>query len=256
MNKAQERFLLDGFFGGIKLFRSATIVESERPDFIVESKRKRIGIEITEYHQGATNKGSRAKESEMVWNQILTQVSTGSNRDHFTGLIFTSSDFPKKAERGELVNELLALAKDAKPPNSTEQVVVTADNLGHLSLARYVRKIYLIGTRSARGVKWERANSIAGSVGFSEAELAQILKSKRERVRGYDRTRFEEIWLLIVAKGTSAASTGDILKSPVEALAAANQPALSEAGFDQIWYFSYLPEFRVRMFPKNTYQIS
>jgi hypothetical protein len=252
LNKIHEQFFLTAFFESTKLFRSARITASERPDFIVESEGKRVGIEITQYYQGAAAKGSRLKESEVIWNDILEVVSERSTccgLDHFTGLLFTTERAPKRAERTKLIEELLTIAQMAKSVRSKEPIELKPDDLRRFGLSQYVRKVFLIGTRSARAVKWERANSMAGSVGFSEGELTQILKSKRKRGSGYDRTRFEEMWLLIVATGTSLASTGAILKSPVKALADANRLALSKAGFDQIWYFSYLPEFSVRMFP-------
>ena len=251
MNKARERFYLEQFLAYAKPFRSATVFESEKPDFVVESKGKPIGIEETQYHQGISRRGSRAKESEVAWTEILELVKDPLS--NFTGLVFTKSeDVPKRAERPKLVAELVTLARVYQPVDSKKHVEIKAADLRHLRLARYVRKIVLIRTRAVRGLVWKRAESIAGSVGFSDTELSEILRSKQKRVSTYDRSRFDELWLIIVATGESTAATGAILESPVEALAERNQESLNQAGFDRIWYYSCLPEFCVRLFPQAT----
>lgn len=255
VRKTRERFFLNEFLSRLKLLDSATILESEKPDFVVEFSDKGVGIEITEYYQGVSAQGSKAKENEVVWDEILGHVSTELGKrglNHFTGLVFTrSQEPPKRNERPILSNELITLANNNPPPiNSTTQVEIKFEALRNLRLYRFVRKIILIGTRTAEGVDWKRAETIASPVGFSDSELRDILKSKEKRILAYNRSLLNELWLLIVAPGETAAGTGDILGQRVQSLAERNSQVLSQAGFDQIWYFSWLPEFVVRLHPR------
>jgi hypothetical protein len=55
--KRQEEIYLRRFRGNFLEFPEGTILPHEHPDFLVETSRGRVGIELTEYHVQEPSQG-------------------------------------------------------------------------------------------------------------------------------------------------------------------------------------------------------
>lgn len=252
--KKRERVFLEKFLSFTGSLESAEIVQRERPDFQAQSMGRNIGVEVTEYYQGVSSRGSESRRIEKVWNDVLTQVCARlgkSGLDHLTGLVFAKAhEAPTRPDRAELATELTALVRDnAIPVGTTQPLELRSELRAFPVISRCLRRVVLMPTGPARGVEWACATTIAGSRGITDSELGEILNSKKKSVIGYDRSEFTELWLLVVASCDTVASAGEILPEQVGMLARRNAALLRNVGFDKVWYYSWLPEFAVRMYP-------
>lgn len=239
-------------FMGCKVLR---VTSNENPDafVIVEEagKRKKIGVEHTEYHLDALHgKASPGKRIYGFWrlvqSSIRRRVSHRPKIQHMTGVVFLKEDKkhslpdPKtlKAENlaKDLAGELVELALDSNlPPNGEQTIRKFSDE--HPLLGDYVRKVELAGTGLARCVSWECADAIVSSIGVSAKEIAIIIRNKAKKFPKYKWDDVNERWLLISASGSTVFNLAGVRPEHVDWGLTEIRDACSSAGVDRIFFW-------------------
>jgi len=75
--KWQEETYLRRFRENFLGFPEGTILPNEHPDFLVETSRGRVGIELTEYHvqESGKRRGSRMRAQEATEDEVLRRAA-------------------------------------------------------------------------------------------------------------------------------------------------------------------------------------
>lgn len=161
------------------------IEASERPDFRLQVRNQRIGVEITEYHVGGRRQIE--EEWERLWLKAYTRVNYPNNR--FLTLYFRKMRVPTRHETDRFINEVLAFG-ELNPAIETEP-----DPHQYPLLSRYVYYITVerAEVRSKIRIKWFW-NYATEWVGLLETELISIVTDKTKScVQSAD-----AYWLVIV----------------------------------------------------------
>lgn len=202
--KRLERSILDFYLHVAAL--DGKVVAQESPDFIVTMRNRRIGVEITEYHQ-PTYSGHRFSRSqvEAEWNKIRAAVV--EYRDSHAGLenisvqlSFTDLNVPSAKERHSFI-EAIHYEIDQVKPNLNHRFTTIRIGDQHPPVLR--QSLDSIDVRIVNcDMEWDW-NHAAAWVGSSDAELAQILRPKLNVAITQD---IDEFHLVMAADGSSGGS--------------------------------------------------
>ncbi len=239
-------------FMGCKVLR---MTSNEKPDafMIIEEagKRKKVGVEHTEYHVDAPpGESSLGKRTYGFWrlvqSSIRRRVRQRPKIQHMTGLVFLKGNKkdclpdPETSQAKnlakDLAGELVKLALDSKlAPNGKQTIRKFLDESP--LLRDYVRKVELAGTGSARCVSWECADANVSSIGVSAEEIAVIIQNKAKKFPKYKWYDVSERWLLISASGATVFNLAGARTEHVDWGLRELLDACSSAGVDRIFFW-------------------
>ena len=177
------------------------VVAQELPDFVVTIRGRRIGVEITEYHQPtySGHKFSRT-QVEREWDRIRAAVV--EYRESHTGLedlsvrlSFTNLRVPNSNQHHHLIRAIHNEIERVKPDLSDRFTTIRIND-GHSAVLR--RYLESIDVRVANSyLEWDWNHSFAW-VGSSDNELANLLSAKLALAPAED---IAELHLVMAADG-------------------------------------------------------
>ncbi|MDD5132124.1 MAG: hypothetical protein PHH44_05625 [bacterium] len=186
-----------------------TLKKSESPDFIMTSKKLKVGIElISIYTDNNAQNGSKRRLFEEEWGllqeKLMEKVNNYSILSMTSGvIIFKEKRIPKRAEFDKFIDELIFLAIRMVKGNMIETKIFN----GMSTLEAYVKKFHLYLKRSACYSNWE-SDIFFSSLGVSEDELINTIKPKIKKGEVYKKDNFNELWLLCISGPMPSQSFG------------------------------------------------
>ena len=182
---------------------------------IGDTKKSRVGIELTYYQNDVTNGSSPGRRLhsffEEIWRHLEPLLRHAPDLRECIGYLrFDLHQQPRPSDAESIAKELFRFtllhltelldgewhdyAREKKAINSKFQYDFTDFSL----LERYFAEIHLINCVELVGpLKWSR-NS-ATCVGVVDKIVFDLIERKTEKLPGYDTTRTKETWLLICA---------------------------------------------------------
>jgi hypothetical protein len=227
--KDEERWAVQRFREAAGALPGA-LIDSESPDFIVESNGRRIGVEATRYLQKLGRRGSAVRETEALREKVIEtaqQMYEASPSPlplmvypHFAG----SAAVPY--EKVELIAAALAtvVARTIPPPPSAGQRLprATSDRrlLDTAGLGGTLTHVDVYRSPSVRHGFW--GLTTAAFLSRDMGEIKGIVRRKEAKLALY--AGLDEIWLIIYSRPpASGGFDTEIL-----------QPGVIESAFDQV----------------------
>lgn len=209
--KDLERQFLEEVAAIYSDFPRGSVIDAERPDFLISNDCRTTGIEVVNYVRGQDSGGSENRRNEVLWQQIADEARHSFESDHadplMVHLLWHSNRYPRKAEVPVIAANVADLVERHVPEAVFERTQISGDNFMHTPAHEYLDSIHVTRVRNTQQVIW--APIWAGFVSVSALELQRILTSKNSKVREYLQS-CDEVWLLIVADGRYISSTGEL----------------------------------------------
>jgi len=182
--------------------------ETESPDFVIEKDGRRIGVEITEYHQPAQNGNQFSRtQVEAEWNKLCDAVvvfrEARKELDHVSVCLnFVDLRVPGSQEHAKFIQAIADLISQELNKLSRQYITLKIKDHHPDVLRNYLDGI-TIRVVSVY-LEWDWNHNCAG-VGTSEQELLELLAPKMKSPRSID---LDEHHLVIA--GDSARAGGYI----------------------------------------------
>lgn len=233
--KQAERKILDQYLQIIGL--RGTNTSTERPDFIVLNEGKRIGIEITEYHQ-PTSSGNYFSRSqvESEWSKFLSSVSDYRESNSYLDkvsvkLSFRRLSIPGLKDHKTFIQNVHHKIKQYESEMTKRQAKINVED--NDLLAVYIDAIYV--RFSEYYLEWDWNYDCCG-VGTSDDELSTLLSSKLKLKRPGD---IDEMHLVVAGDGpTGGAYIGHLNSDWLRAYPKLNFQ-LNQSNFQQVVILNY-----------------
>ena len=235
--KARERFMVERFLEAIDL--PAQIVEDDReaPDFVIQHEGRAIGVEVTELYiqDGASRSPMQANEraARDIVLAAWTEFMAVSDKPYLVTVNFRDQ-LPRKLNRAAVARKIAGLVLEMSPEvwqsASWPDPHMDWDPLMDAVLAIRVTGVPSEALWSTTGGGW---------VAKASAEVLQArIDAKAPRLPRY-RNRVDEVWLLIVADGSTPSQFFD---PPT-----AEDARSVVSPFDQTWFFGRSRRRAVRL---------
>lgn len=232
--KALERYFLEEVAAIYADFPTGSIVNGERPDFLVLGDSQVTGIEVVRYVRGQDARGSDHRRNEVLWQQIADEARHEFESNHSDPLMVHFVWHPNRCPRKVDVSLIAASAAEAVgqnvPQALLERTQISDESFVRTPLYKFVDSIYVTRVKNVRQVIWSFIS--AGFVSVSVNELQPLLASKNTKVQAYLR-RCDEVWLLIVADGRYMSSTGELLQEQ-------SQSSRFQTSFQRVLFYDRL----------------
>lgn len=235
--KQRERSVLDYYLRTIGL--GGKVVAQERPDFVVTDRGRRIGVEITEYHQ-PTHSGHKFSRTqvEAEWEKIRAAVV--EYRGSHTGLenlnvllSFTDLIVPNEKQHYEFIRAIHKEIEGAKPDLSDRFMTIRIDDQHPAVLRRHLEKIDVRVANCYMEWDW---NHMVASVGTSDDELISILGAKLGLQRAEE---IDELHLVVAGDGpTGGTYIGYLSPKLLDSFASLNK-ALERSDYNVVAILNY-----------------
>lgn len=204
--EALEQFYLEALIREVPDFPTGQVVNHERPDFLIKSTKRIIGIEITRIYQRhqTGRKPGQAVESEQ--RSLLWMACRYYERMNLppvqVNVIFSQGDFAKKV-RPQLARELARIVAENLPLENDWRSLkqdfkhqpILPEGVYDMSITRYESITKNLWARGGAGfVQEDCVECLQQTISEKEAELAEYKKN------------CDSCWLLIVADGSGESS--------------------------------------------------
>jgi len=205
------------------------IEKGEAPDFIIDLRGKKIGVEIIEYHSSLKGIDGRPRRQfeeskDSLYKTLKEEASKYPELGGIDGYLFFNDMIAiRKSERREVVNEILQLALERirGADKNWKCIEIEIDPEKSCLLGKYrIEKIRLYNTSYPHHITWGGVD--ASFIGLEQNELIDSIRKKISKAKDYRQKELNELWLLIVS--TSRLSQG----MPPEDL------SYKLSGFDQL----------------------
>jgi hypothetical protein len=233
--KGQEKIYLQHFRESFSGFPEGTILPHEHPDFLVETGRDRIGVELTEYHvrEPDESRGSQLRAREATEDQVLRRAAEQYQSQGLPPVVVHVTWHPHEAfvhrRLAELAADLADVVREYLPkPNESVRIDERRHPAGRY-LPQEVASLTLIRRDSISKGSWTSVRA-AFVPTITLSEVQRIMRSKEAKVPSY-RQHCQEVWLLVVARGLEPSTFGD----PGPEV----EGHQFESGFDRVFLLNY-----------------
>jgi len=192
-------------------FPEGEILPNERPDFLVETIRGRVGIELTEYHvqESGKSRGSQMRAREATEDEVLRRAAEQYRSKDLPLVAVRVTWHPHEAFGRRRTAELAAdLVRKYLPEPHHSVTIRRHRHPAARNLPEDVASLYILRRQSISKSSWTpvRAAFVPTIV---PPDLQGILRKKEARVPSY-RRHCREVWLLVVARGLEPSTFGDV----------------------------------------------
>lgn len=188
--------------------------DHESPDYIIEAKKKKIGVEITQVFQDSYKGHSKFKQlssdGSLFTNQLIDLIDPFVSFKFIIDLSFNNSNHIKKSNKEGLLKKLQLLCIDRLKFLLNKQTVVIDD---YSILPKEIDEIWL--TRFDNLDSSFNSQSEGGTVSdMYNYHINPILSKKDEKLKNY--IECDEYWLIIGEGDYYAGTFMDVkLEKPV-----------------------------------------
>ena len=209
MNKETEYRLIQKFKELYSDFPKGKIIVNESPDFIIESKFLKVGIELTEIFQDSHLLGySRFEQLSSDGNkftlQLIEKLQKYLDFTFTIGIFFNDSNYLRKSKNQNTLNEIFKVCLDTLLILEDRERRVIKD---YKKLPKEIDEIHISkfdGLESSYNECPE-----GGSVSdLTDLHLNHVLKKKHKKLKDYEECN--EHWLLIKEGKYYSGSFGEI----------------------------------------------
>jgi hypothetical protein len=191
--KAAERWYVERFLRALLLGEAYSILDCERPDFLVLYHGNRIGLEHTELHWGRRSGPPRA-ELESLQTRIREEASKLWDSSPRPALHVWATLRPgKRVRKGDvkpLASALVAIADDHLPPPGRQLRVRRSPDWPEA-----LNSLHIVRLASGKQSHWQILSS--GFIPTLEQEYLQdVINAKNQKLTSYAENVSQQ-WLLI-----------------------------------------------------------
>lgn len=237
--KQRELSLLTAFAKAADLKINVLESERESPDFVVAFEGRRIGVEVTELFIENNGRSFQPHARTSIGSRIATRArqryeELGGKPVHVS-IGLTLGDELRNAKRDVLAESLAQFLVSLDPP--LNQAISWHPAFENDPLPPEVHYLNILAVRSWSMAHWyvpESGWAVPLEVGILQAKVDE----KASKLSSYRQT-ISEVWLLIAAKGTSAAQFFEI-RSDL-------RPELVKSPFARTYYLSAFDRLVVRL---------
>jgi hypothetical protein len=203
MNKAAEQFYLEEFKKNYSAFPCGDIDPHERPDFLIRTGDRVIGVEVTEYFRDmAGTVQTPLQQREAVRRKIMNQAkSIADQRGGLSGLVFVHFDldfYRKTSEISATATELVNVA-ERRFQNGEADMFIRRYEIDIPGVAG-------VSINKLRGLKSYWKDPLASFVPTVTPQQLQHILDQKSPLSGEYKKKCDEIWLLIVMNRFQASS--------------------------------------------------
>lgn len=236
--KKRERSILNQYLPSVGL-DGGIVVEQERPDFVITKCGRKVGVEITEYHQSNYSCQSYSRtQVEAEWYKFRSDVI--EYREAHEGLeglsvllTFAELKVPNGNDRSDFIEAVHKEIERLKPDISDQFTQIRVNEKSPAILQRYLTKIdvRLVGCY----MEWDW-NHMVASVGTSDEELFNILYTKLALTRDEE---IDELHLVLAGDGPTGGSYIGYLSPNILAGWGQLNAALDRSDYDLVIILNY-----------------
>lgn len=193
-------------------FPEGSICHQEKPDFLVRTESKVIGIEHTELLKVTGRRGGSAlKAQESLWEKVTALVRERLLQEEVPFMhvrIYQRKDIPLvRSRQRELAQEICELAKRHLPAEEGSSRRTRLSQC-RAALPDEVREIEL--RTYPRFTRHYCSSSLSGAAPIlPESYIRQAISEKEDKLDVY-RACCQEVWLLIIVEGAAPSSFWEI----------------------------------------------
>ncbi|CAL2101530.1 conserved protein of unknown function [Tenacibaculum sp. 190130A14a] len=215
--KKEEELILDKFKLHYESFPEGKILPIEKPDFIIQGKNRKIGIELTEVFLDSNDNNMMSRlERKYSDRRIFTSVLINKlqclvNFKFCISVFFNDYKPIRKLKRENISNIIVDLVKDSFKILDDKQELIYDD------LFNLPEEIYAVEILRYDGLSESFDRIDAGEIFFdlTETHINTILLKKEESLINYQNC--DEQWLLIhEGKGLSGTFKNINISKPIE----------------------------------------
>ena len=205
--KQIERQYLDILRGGVDDFPNGAITSTERPDFLIRSAERVVGVEITRIFNrgdpGSRPPQSQDSERDLIAERAQSMAEERSIPPVMTDIYFESHQLIGKRDRDGIAECLVDFVAANMPPLGDHRSIENR----HPMTSRFPSQVAAVSIwrfKSLTSHLWQTGD--AGIVNENFAPYLQnLIDDKNGKVPAYH-TKCDKCWLLIVAdwRGPSA----------------------------------------------------
>lgn len=235
----RERFYLDKFLVVLQMAPESIERGANPPDFILTQGKKRMAVEVTEFHSDATGPARHPRRLiEQEWAKLQQLIERERKRypdlNNISGLLFFNKlAVPSRVECPQFVRELLDFSRNCLKSLTEKGGDFSSFGTNFPLLRKYLKRLHLAIVECY--ITWEWNHS-ASSVGLNESEIKKSISRKLEipHPKGVS-----ENWLLIVSGHQLSQSMG---LPDVQKLNAFNEVnnMLKNGPYDKVFIFQYM----------------
>lgn len=203
MNKTAEQFYLEEFRRNLSAFPSGAICPDERPDFLIKSTGRIVGVEVTKYFRDMANAAlTPLQQREAVRRKIMKEAnSIADKRGYLQAYVFVHFDlnfFCRSSKISATATELVQLA-ERRFQNGEDDTFVRRHEIDIPGVAG-------LSIKRIKSLKsyWEAP--LASFVPTVNPQQLQDILNQKNSLCGEYKKKCDEIWLLIVMDRFDAAS--------------------------------------------------
>lgn len=210
--KSRERQFLDEIAEKYPDFPQGSIVDYERPDFLVQHESFTTGIEIVDYIRGQNNDGASNRRNEVLWQRIADSARAKFVSSHTVPLLvhfhWNPHRYPNQLEVGPLAGAASSIVANHIPQMLFETIRIGDTELENTALEEYLHSIHVMRVRDDTQSLWSFVG--AGFVEVQRDELRDLISSKEAKVQDYLQ-ECDAVWLIIVADGRNISSSAELV---------------------------------------------
>ncbi len=201
MDKKRELIHLERFKENCTFFPEGEIDCTERPDFIIHTNEKIVGIEHTEIFQPGPPDGSSLQAQDVLAQKIVKQASDlylqDKNKPILVQIMFRSGILLKKKRIDHLAVSIYQIIKrESLLPGQI--ITLHRTHVNYRYFPSEIAMIHIAAQPNGENNFWYCSS--AGIIPDVDADYIQEkIDSKKQEIDFY-RSRCSEIWLLIVAE--------------------------------------------------------
>ena len=230
MKKGRELVHLQRFKEVCPFFPEGEIEATEKPDFIVHTRDRLVGIEHTEVFQPGPSHGGSLQAQDSLMQRIVGQardlyMQAGGQSLHVQ-ILFNPGVEIRKQDTAAIAETVAQLVEQASvEPGDYAELKPSLET--YASFPREVAFIRIYCHPGGRKHHW-----YCPSIGFipaiTQEDIQGTIEGKERKLDSYT-TKCSEVWLLIVANEFRVPSTVDL-----------TQPAMEhcyQTQFDRVFFF-------------------
>ncbi|SEM31879.1 hypothetical protein SAMN04488008_1163 [Maribacter orientalis] len=208
MTTKEEKYILDQFKTCYKSFPEGEIQKTEKPDFIIQTAKNRIGIELTEIfqdsHNGHSKYQQRSSDRSKFTEKLILELQKFVDFTFHISIHFSDFHHLKKAEEKQLIKKAFKASVNHLIQLKNKQGVLIEDfrklpeEIDSIRMGRYDGLEESYDEKPDGGIVSDMTN----------AHIEPIIMKKEKKLKNYQEC--DEYWLLIKEGNYYAGTFSDI----------------------------------------------
>ncbi len=266
---AEERRMVEGFLKKLQV----ELIEvkpydrsNNKPDVVVklrtqtDSEPRRVGIEVTRhFNDESSDNGSPGQAMNRFWQSVQREMERLKDKSQELQQVYVHVELKKNAIRQrslkslakKLAGEMFAFVRKESATGTSKTILIPEWEGERVFTAfpdyplmgSYVAEIMMKKVRFCR--LWD-ANVNASAVGIDPTRLAEVIREKGKKAKGWSKDAMDELWLLVAAPHDNAFDAMHDSPDEVDFGHPDVTAACANSPFDKVFFWSSVPHEWVR----------